>query len=134
MTTITAHSPKPGIALRQQSRYYCDSSVQKLLRSKEQPQTVGCASLTPPLCSPRGLETLYVHSITSPPLAACLACLEELDLQARTEREREGGREIAPEREKGRVTQWPWDCSTFSLPTGTMSTHQAGKNKARLRG
>lgn len=104
------------------------------MRFKEQLQTVDCATPAPPLRNPRGLETLYVHSITSPPLAECLACLEKLDLQARTEKEREGERQITPEREKGRVTQWPWDCSTISLPTGTVSTHRAGRNKARERG
>lgn len=89
MTTIATHSPKPSIALRLQSRhYYCDL----LSRSFWDPKTVGCVSLPPPLPSPRRLDTLYVHSITSPPLAACLACLEELDLQAQTEREREGDR------------------------------------------
>lgn len=72
----------PVLPCLQSRHYYCDL----LSRSFWDPKLQSRSHSLP---SPRGLDTLYVHSITSPPLAACLACLE-LDLQARTEREREG--------------------------------------------
>ncbi len=124
MTTITTLSPKPSIALCLQSRhYYCDLLSRSFWEPKLQ-------SRSPPLPSPRGLDTLYVHSITSPPLAACLACLE-LDLQARTEREREGD------------NTWEGEGQGYATALGLLNLLTAyrnyvdtsgWKNKARLRG